>query len=109
MQPHLQPASPPAGAHRGQQHNNADRLAAAAEEVEAGPQVSRRIFLVRFDRGVPDRPRVLIRSGCFGAGFDEGEPLVAEVSDYLQEAAEGFYVGGQGAQFGGARLGVLDG
>jgi hypothetical protein len=32
---------------------------------------------------------VLIRSGCFGAGFGEGEPLVAEVSDDLQAAAEG--------------------
>jgi len=52
---------------------------------------------------------VLIRSGCFGAGFDEGEPLVAEVGDDLQAAAESFDVGGQGAQFGGARLGVLDG
>ena len=50
-----------------------------------------------------------VRSGCVGAGFDEGEPLVAEVSDDLQAAAEGFDVGGQGAQFGGARLGVLDG
>src|SRR5262249_48559322 len=48
-------------------------------------------------------------SGCFGAGFGEGEPLVAEVGDYLQAAAEGFDVGGQGAQFGGVRLGVLDG
>jgi len=27
---------------------------------------------------------MLIRSGCFGAGFDEGEPLVAEVGDDLQ-------------------------
>jgi hypothetical protein len=26
---------------------------------------------------------MLIRSGCFGAGFDEGEPLVAEVGDDL--------------------------
>jgi phage-related protein len=40
---------------------------------------------------------MLIRSGCFGAGFDEGEPLVAEVGDDLQAAAEGFDVGGQGA------------
>src|SRR5262249_61188204 len=38
-------------------------------------------------------------SGYFGAGFGEGEPLVAEVGDYLQAAAEGFDVGGQGAQF----------
>ena len=30
-----------------------------------------------------------IRSGCFGAGFNEGEPLVAEVGDDLQAAAEG--------------------
>jgi hypothetical protein len=51
---------------------------------------------------------VPIRSGCVGAGFGEGEPLVAEVGDDLQAAAEGFDVGGQGAQFGGARLGVLD-
>jgi hypothetical protein len=27
---------------------------------------------------------MLIRSGCFGAGFGEGEPLVAEVGDDLQ-------------------------
>jgi len=33
-------------------------------------------------------------SGCFGAGFGEGEPLVAEVGDDLQAAAEGFDVGG---------------
>src|SRR5262252_3965186 len=64
---------------------------------------------VRLGREVPGRARVLIGSGCFGAGFDEGEPLVAEVGDDLQAAAEGFDVGGQGAQFGGARLGVLDG
>src|SRR5579859_642132 len=55
-----------------------------------------------------DRSWVLIRSGCFGAGFDKGEPLIAKVGDYLQAAAEGFDVGGQGAQFGGAWLGVLD-
>ena len=65
--------------------------------------------MVRFYGGVPSRSRVLVRSGCFGAGFDEGEPLVAEVGDDLQAAAEGFDVGGQGAQFGGAWLGVLDG
>jgi hypothetical protein len=35
---------------------------------------------------------VLIRSGCFGARFGEGEPLVAEVGDDLQAAAEGFDV-----------------
>jgi hypothetical protein len=52
---------------------------------------------------------VLIRSGCFDAGFGEGEPLVAEVGDDLQTTAEGLDVGGQGAQFGSARLGVLDG
>jgi hypothetical protein len=40
---------------------------------------------------------VLIRSGCYGAGFGEGGPLVAEVGDDLQAAAEGFDVGGQGA------------
>jgi len=33
---------------------------------------------------------VLIGSGCFGAGFGEGEPLVAEVSDDLQAPPEGF-------------------
>jgi hypothetical protein len=43
------------------------------------------------------------------AGFGEGEPLVAEGGDDLQTAAEGLDVGGQGAQFGGAGLGVLDG
>src|SRR5207248_5537698 len=48
-------------------------------------------------------------SGCFVAGFGEGEPLVAEIGDDLQAAAEGFDVGGQGAQFGGAWLGMLDG
>jgi cytochrome c553 len=52
---------------------------------------------------------MLIRSGCFGAGFYEGEPLVAEVGDDLQAAAESFDVGGQGAQFGGAWLGMFDG
>jgi hypothetical protein len=46
--------------------------------------------------------------GC-GAGFGEGEALVAEVGDDLQAAAEGFDVGGEGAQFGGAGPGVLDG
>ena len=51
---------------------------------------------------------MLIRSGRFGPGFDEGEPLVAKVGDDLQAAAEGFDVGGQGTQFGGAGLGVLD-
>ena len=50
-----------------------------------------------------------IRSGCLSAGFGEGKPLVAEVGDDLQAAAEGFDAGGQGAQFGGAWLGVLDG
>ena len=43
---------------------------------------------------------MLIGSGCFGAGFGEGEPLVADVGDDFQVAAEGFEVGGQGAQFG---------
>ena len=33
---------------------------------------------------------MLIRSGCFGAGFGEGEPLVAEVGDDLQAAAGGW-------------------
>jgi S-adenosyl methyltransferase len=32
-------------------------------------------------------------SGCLGAGFGGGEPLVAGVGDDLQAAAEGFYVG----------------
>ena len=45
-------------------------------------------FPVRLDRRVPGRSRVLIRSGCFGAGFGEGEPLVAEVGDDLQAAAD---------------------
>jgi hypothetical protein len=54
-------------------------------------------------------PQVLIGSGYFGAGFDEGEPLVTEVGDDLQAAAEGFDVGGQGAEFGGTWLGVLNG
>src|SRR5215472_2749943 len=58
---------------------------------------------------IDDLPTSMIRSGCFDAGFGEGEPLVAEVGDDLQAAAEGFDVGGQGAQFGGARLGVLNG
>jgi hypothetical protein len=35
-------------------------------------------------------------SGCFVAGFGEGEPLVAEVGDDFQPSAEGFDVGGQG-------------
>src|SRR6266568_8617234 len=48
-------------------------------------------------------------SGCLVAGLGEREPLVAEVGDDLQAAAEGFDVGGQGPQFGGAWLGVLDG
>ena len=56
---------------------------------------------------VPGKSRVLIRSGCFGARFGEGEPLVAKVGDDLQAAAEGFDVGGQGAQFGGADLSAL--
>jgi hypothetical protein len=59
--------------------------------------------------GVPGRSRGPIRSGCFGAGFDEDESLVADVGDDLQAAAEGLEGGGQGAQFGGAWLGVLDG
>jgi hypothetical protein len=58
------------------------------------PYVSRWIFPVRLDCANPVRSRVLIRSGCFGAGFDEGEPLVAEIGDDLQAAAEGFDVGG---------------
>ena len=45
----------------------------------------------------------------FGAGFGEGESLIAEVGGDLQAAAEGFGVGGQGPQFGRAGLGVLDG
>ena len=36
---------------------------------------------------------MLIRSGCFGARFGEGEPLVAKVGDDLQAAAEGFDLG----------------
>ena len=73
-------------------------------EVEASvvPWVSRRTLLIRLYRGVPGRSRVLIGSGCFGVGFGEGEPLITEVGDDLQTAAEGFDVGGQGAQFGGA-------
>src|SRR6266566_1561257 len=47
-------------------------------------------------------------SGCLVAGLGEREPLVAEVGDDLQAAAEGFDVGGQGPQFGRAGLGVLD-
>ena len=31
------------------------------------------------------------------AGFGEGEPLVAEIGDDLQAAAEGFDIGGQGS------------
>jgi len=38
-----------------------------------------------------------MRSGRFGAGFGEGDPLVAEVGDDLQAAAEGFDIGSQGA------------
>ena len=74
-----------------------DRLATAAEEVEArsvgcrggfpGSRLTAK-FLVGHDADW---------SGCFGARFDEGEPLVAEVGDYLQAAAEGFDVGRQGA------------
>jgi len=60
------------------------------------PALSRRIFPLRLARGVSGWS-LLIRSGCFGAGFCEGEPLVAEVGDDLQAAAEGFDVGGQGA------------
>ena len=41
-----------------------------------------------------ERGRWPARSGCFGAGFDEGEALVAEVGDDLKAAAEGFDVGG---------------
>ena len=52
---------------------------------------------------------MLIRSGCFSAGFDEGEPLVAEVGDDFQAAAESFDVGGHGPQFGRAGLGVRQG
>jgi hypothetical protein len=33
---------------------------------------------------------VLISSGYFGAGFDEGEPLIAEVGNDLQAAAGTF-------------------
>lgn len=53
-----------------------------------------------------DRPSWCVarmtRSGCFGAGFGEGELLVTEADDDLQAATEGFDVGGQGAEFGGA-------
>jgi hypothetical protein len=66
-------------------------------------------FLVRLDCGVLGRSRVLIGSGCFGAGFGEGEPLVAEVGDYLQAPAECLNVGGECAQFGSAGLDMLDG
>src|ERR1035441_6658259 len=48
-------------------------------------------------------------SGCLGARLSEGEPLATEVGDDLQSAAEGFDVGGQGAQFRRAGPGVLDG
>jgi hypothetical protein len=44
-----------------------------------------------------------------GAGFGDGESLVAEAGDDLQSAAEGFDVGGEGPLFGRAGLGVLDG
>src|SRR6266566_2964878 len=64
---------------------------------------------VHLDHGVPGRSLAPVRSGCFVAGFGEGEPLVAEVGDDLQATAKGFDVGGQRAQFGGAWLGVLDG
>src|ERR1700752_3316347 len=50
-----------------------------------------------------------VRSGGFGAGLGEGQPLVAEVGDDLQATTEGLDVGRKGAQFGGAWLGVLDG
>jgi len=55
------------------------------------------------------RPACSWWSGCAGAGFSKGEPLVAEVGDDLQPPAEGFNVGGQGAQFCRVGLGVLDG
>ena len=60
-----------------------DRLAAAAEEVEARSVGCRGGF-----PGSPLTAKFLVGrdadwSGCFGAGFDEGEPLVAEVGDYL--------------------------
>jgi hypothetical protein len=48
-------------------------------------------------------------SGGFVAGFGEGEPLVAEVGDYLQAPAECLNVGGECAQFGSAGLDMLDG
>src|SRR6266702_8588890 len=47
-------------------------------------------------------------SGCLVAGLGEREPLVAEVGDDLQAAAEGFDVGGQGPQFGRAGFCMLD-
>ena len=37
-------------------------------------------------------------SDSFGAGLGEGEPLIAEVDDDLEVAAEGFDVGGQAAR-----------
>jgi len=48
--------------------------------------------------------RADVGSSCFSTGFGECEPLVAEVGDDLQAPAEGFDVGGQSAQFGGAWL-----
>jgi hypothetical protein len=65
------------------QRDDADRLAAAAEEVEARSVGCRGGF-----PGSPLTAKFLLGhdadwSGCFGAGFDEGEPLVAEVGDYL--------------------------
>jgi len=53
------------------------------------------MIFTSLDRGVSGRS-LHIGSGCFGAWFGEGEPLVAEVGDDLQAAAEGFDVGGQG-------------
>jgi hypothetical protein len=52
------------------------------------------------------RPGGSVWSGCLVAGLAEGEPLVAEVGDDFQAAAEGFDVGGQGPQFGRAGLGA---
>lgn len=44
---------------------------------------------------VPSKAQqILWASGGFVAGFGKGEPLVAEVGDDLQTAAEGFDVGG---------------
>jgi hypothetical protein len=41
-------------------------------------------------------------SGGFVTGFGEGEPLVTEVGDDFEPAAECLDVGGECAQFGGS-------